>query len=431
MADLKEEWSAELVARHVKTIDPDAAYVFEKSEVPMQTQAKLASVGFKTIAQLRGLGETRAEIAEVVKTDLGIDPKEGGGGGLRKRAAVAAIQAAWEMAKDYVERKSVIDADDRINGIPRSLKLMDYANLVKALEQAVGYPMDEESAPAQCLIERLLAELEEGQWKATPLDEAATRKEAEHEGVRETPMATKDGYFKLTRRGKLKVGAPKTSEEYRKRCKILGNALSMAKLKMSNQSWLQTMTVRAMEEHTEYILGPSVRGFTAKDANGHDCMVPPWHLIMAYEFRVRDQAADLVNLTRLDAAGALKAARLDTDIKQRYFTHPMAVTLHGSAGRERSRDGRYQEGGWNWDQKGNGKAKGAKGKDKGAKGKAGKGGKGAKLNYNTADGREICFKFQKGAGFCDGSCNRVHACQVCLSLKHGYKSCPQTTSKKF
>ena len=67
-----------------------------------------------------------------------------------------------------------------------------------------------------------------------------------------------------------------------------------------------------------------------------------------------------------------------------------------------------------------GQHKGQTGKGKG-KGKKGKGGRyqstflpGTKLELvtHTADGREICYKFNMRGNKCDGKCGRVHVCRV-------------------
>ena len=61
---------------------------------------------------------------------------------------------------------------------------------------------------------------------------------------------------------------------------------------------------------------------------------------------------------------------------------------------------------------------------------AGKGGKDAgkgkkrrarEMHSKTADGREICFQYQRGT--CSGSCGRVHVCTGCLGNRPS-KECP-------
>jgi hypothetical protein len=46
------------------------------------------------------------------------------------------------------------------------------------------------------------------------------------------------------------------------------------------------------------------------------------------------------------------------------------------------------------------------------------------LKSVTPGGREICYKFSRKSSKCDGSCGRVHVCQVCLKSDHGFESCP-------
>ena len=69
-----------------------------------------------------------------------------------------------------------------------------------------------------------------------------------------------------------------------------------------------------------------------------------------------------------------------------------------------------------------GQSKGASGKGKGGKGKKGKGARqyqatylpGTKLELttHTADGQEICYRYNMKGCKCDGKCGRVHVCRV-------------------
>ena len=78
---------------------------------------------------------------------------------------------------------------------------------------------------------------------------------------------------------------------------------------------------------------------------------------------------------------------------------------------------------------GKGRQKG-KGKDIGkgkGKTKMGAPSKNGFVFSKTPDGREICFNFNREA--CDGGCNRVHVCQLCLK-SHPRSKCNQVKTQK-
>ena len=69
--DIKADWIEADIDRPIATLSPDVFYTFQENSVDKQIQAKLGDVGFKTIAALRGLGDTRVEVKEVISASLG------------------------------------------------------------------------------------------------------------------------------------------------------------------------------------------------------------------------------------------------------------------------------------------------------------------------------------------------------------------------
>ena len=102
--DVKAAWTEDDIETYMKLIDPDVLYCFEDSEVPRELQAKLGFSGFKSMAKLRGLGDSRDDIKNILKTALGIDNDVD----LLARSTVASVQAAWESAKIFADKKIAI-----------------------------------------------------------------------------------------------------------------------------------------------------------------------------------------------------------------------------------------------------------------------------------------------------------------------------------
>ena len=71
-------------------------------------------------------------------------------------------------------------------------------------------------------MERQLTAVEDGEWRAIPLDELPSRDEAETDPA-VIPHITKEGFYKVSLKAKQNVGMPKDSEEFRMKMEILSN----------------------------------------------------------------------------------------------------------------------------------------------------------------------------------------------------------------
>lgn len=115
---------------------------------------------------------------------------------------------------------------------------------------------------------------------------------------------------------------------------------------------------------------------------------------------------------------ALAAVIRDPDLKEAYFTTPIALKAATSTEappnkwfrlNDKGNKGRWgQGGGSSWKGASKGSGKGGKGKDKGKNQDSRLAG--LSLVWRTPDNRDLCFAWN--AGTCEGKCNRVHQCRV-------------------
>ena len=119
-----------------------------------------------------------------------------------------------------------------------------------------------------------------------------------------------------------------------------------------------------------------------------------WH--SRCEYQVRKAAIKKVNKGHswLDL---LEEAMVDTLVKERFLTTPLACNSWVAKSRSRSRKRR-----------GKPKGKGYSGKSKGGNSQDGA------WHSTTPDGRQICYKFNNPQERCRGPCSRVHCCRKCL-----------------
>jgi hypothetical protein len=109
---------------------------------------------------------------------------------------------------------------------------------------------------------------------------------------------------------------------------------------------------------------------------------------------------------------SLLAVIRDPDLKEAYFTTPVALRSALSEPQQPNKWPRFNsKGGFSGKQSSSfskGKGKHSKGKSKGKT--IDQRLKGLSLAWRTPDGRELCFAWN--GGDCDGSCGRVHQCRV-------------------
>ena len=144
---------------------------------------------------------------------------------------------------------------------------------------------------------------------------------------------------------------------------------------------------------------------------------PPWHILLDYEFELRSFAFKKARKEGMELGAALQLATTNSELKELHFTSPVTfASMQRPAKFGRWDSGQPSSSSPNVP----GQHKGQTGKGKG-KGKKGKGGRyqstflpGTKLELvtHTADGREICYKFNMRGNKCDGKCGRVHVCRV-------------------
>jgi hypothetical protein len=138
---------------------------------------------------------------------------------------------------------------------------------------------------------------------------------------------------------------------------------------------------------------------------------PEWSIVLAYEQKLRKEAMKKV-LEGHTLSESLLAVIRDPDLKEAYFTTPVALRSALSEPQQSNKWPRFNsKGGFSGKQSSSfskGKGKHSKGKSKGKT--IDQRLKGLSLAWRTPDGRELCFAWN--GGDCDGSCGRVHQCRV-------------------
>eukprot|EP00434_Breviolum_minutum_P013170 symbB.v1.2.011607.t2/scaffold783.1/size170700/1 len=207
--------------------------------------------------------------------------------------------------------------------------------------------------------------------------------------------------------------------------KLEGIAWLCVAAKFKHKHWLHGLTLADWTKYTDYILGDRVNNMKIQVDGQNQSIHPPWSVILTYEHRLRKEAFKLVQSGEKSLSKALADVVKNADLKESYFTTPIALGAQQNCGNKWRRlgDGKGKndfKGDWKGDRKGK------KGKKGDGKQSGGKDHHGNPLASKTPDGREICYAFNSQG--CRGRCGRVHVCRAdvkqCLkklALKHHFE----------
>ncbi|CAK9107239.1 unnamed protein product, partial [Durusdinium trenchii] len=304
-------------AKALEAAGTDIKYLLSRHEVSLDNQKLFFHHGVTTLEMLSNFAKDRDDLALVLKDHWELDASRS----LEERVQVAAITCAFINAKTRSQRAAEVDAEYDTLQWSRPVVAGEWAAMRSALEKRYGH-LEDKIYPSKEYIEKKLAEVEHGEYRAEELTEVVSKEELEPDSV--VPIWDSKGRLAM-RRGSTKVEEPTNAEELRRRLSIWKNAMVMISLKHSNRHELQGAWEDTVEQYKDYLLGDYVFGLSAKDAEGQTFASPPWILVIAYERAIRKQAVKITNTEGKPLTVALKMAWKDATIKERNFTTPLAL----------------------------------------------------------------------------------------------------------
>ena len=425
--------------RHLhEKVDADLVFTLDEAGVPLAAQYDL-SLQYPSVRRFAAMADSKTELRSALKADLHIDPDAGAA----QRATMASLVTAWQACSDMAEKERQQRSEAKVLGVPRTLSYTDRNAMLHAYEKSYGHLEDREQ-PSSDYVALKVEEIEQGEFLASALDEVGSKDEALTLSVQSSVDAA--GRLRVTRERK-KSKLPKDSEELRAKLRLEATAMTMLGAKFQTRAWFVRLDPQVFANYAEYLLGEKCYRLQVPkaDSEGTETLSPPWGVLLRYEQAVRKEAYKNAVRENRTIAETLPEACKNSEIKEIHFLSPTVLArrdMHTSSrvpGAEPPNPGKRK---WNqqWDHqltqliqqaqawggyKGKGKQKGL------AKGKTLSGRPDKKFGFLhsvTPDGKQICYKFQDNN--CDGSCGRVHCCQVCLKTDHGRNDCPQKPSPK-
>ena len=162
----------------IAKMDSDLQYVLQEASATLGTQYRIACVRFQAIA------DSRAEAREAAR-DFHLDHNTPAG-----RAEIAALVAAWELAKEFASKEVELKAEAKILGHKRVLQVQERQAMLKAVTDAYGKINEGETPSAEYLATKA-EECECNEPLASSLDRISSKKDSRWRVCR--PASTQPG----------------------------------------------------------------------------------------------------------------------------------------------------------------------------------------------------------------------------------------------
>lgn len=387
-------------------VTSDLQYVWEDSQVSLDMQYRMAQ-HYTSLRVFIALAETAAELRTALRTDFQLDPTAGA----EQRAELARVVSSWLTGRQLYEKETERTAESKVMGMPRNLQHSERLAMVKAVETVLGALAENDTPSAEYLALKV-EECENGEITASTLD-TVTSKAHKNTSSLQTSLDPA-GHVRVVK-NKTKGALPANTEEYRQAMKLESITWMCMSAKFKSKSWLSDLRLEHFTKFTEYILGERVHSIKIPVDGQNMALKPQWALVLQYEHRLRREACKLVNRGEATLAEALQRVIKDADLKESFFTTPLALTaaetpakfsrssFKGSSDSNYDATGRTKGKGKKKFQPWKGHGKGQKGHSKGKHGDL-------PLVSQTPDGRDICFAFNSQG--CNNKCGRLHVCRV-------------------
>ena len=298
-------------------MDSDLQFILSDSGVSLEGQVSIAR-RYGSMRKFRAVGDTRADVRRSCLQDFAIvqDTPDG-------RAETAAVVSAWEVAQEYISKEVEIRAEAKVLGQPRALQVHERQAMLRAVEQVYG-PLQEAESPSPEYLSVKAEETESNEPQAASLDEVTSKRDSQTTEMQSGLDAS--GHIRITRT-KVKSKLPSTTEEYRRVMRVEMNAWLCMAARYKAKSWLHGLTAAHFHRFVDFILGEKVYNIQVPSlqGDGQQRVKPEWSIVLNFEHKLRKEAFRLVVRDGLTLADSLHQVMHDAELKETYFTTPVAL----------------------------------------------------------------------------------------------------------
>lgn len=209
----------------------ELAYLLARREVTEDNQLLFYHIGVTSIDKFATLAKDRDDLVQVLRDHWELDQAQG----LEQRVQVAAIICAHQNAQARVKKAAEVDAEYDAQELTKPVVSSEWSAMREALDKRLGI-MEDRVIPAKEYVEKKLADVEVGEYRAEGLAEEVAKDEVDPDSL--LPVWDTKGRFTI-RRGSTRVAEPANAEQLRRRLTIMKNAYIMISLKHTNRKELQ------------------------------------------------------------------------------------------------------------------------------------------------------------------------------------------------
>lgn len=314
MAAVTDDDRRAFIAEHVSS---DLQYVLQESDVALRNQYEIAQ-HYRNLKVFSAIADDKVELRTALRTDFRLDATAD----VATRAEVARIVTAWEMAKELASKEKELRAESKVLGMPRILQHTERQAMLKAVEATLGKLQDSE-IPSNEYLALKVEECESNEPQAATLDEVTSKQDTTTQSLQSSLDAS--GHVRVTKT-KAKGKLPEGSEDLRRLLKIEAITWLCMTAKFRHKVWLAGLELQHWLKYTDYVLGDRVFGLKVPVDGSQQLVRPAWTIILNYEHRMRREAFKMVNSGQSTLAEALKEVVRDADLKESFFTTPIALT---------------------------------------------------------------------------------------------------------
>ena len=235
---------------------------------------------------------------------------------------LASLYLAWQSA---LKRRSALDELGAEATAQKLLKTIPgiEMQLFRSEFEKRFFKLKEAECPGKPSFEDICEQLDAGEFRAMALRHFGSRSE-EDEAETGSLHLGKAGQVKI-KKSRVETSNPMNMEEFRSKINLMINHLIFARFRYPHKASLADITPCTAIEYLNYICSKNVAQLEATTVDDISLHRPSLKLILSYECQMRKEVVDMVN--RGDNwVTARKAVVKNADVRERYFSTPLAVT---------------------------------------------------------------------------------------------------------
>ena len=207
-------------------------------------------------------------------------------------------------------------------GVPRPITQTDRAAMRASFVAAHG-SIEDSLEPSDEYLSAKAEELESHEPSASPLNEVTSKRSTKTLGIQTSIDA--GGQIRIVR-DKQKGSLPQGTEELRTTLRIEANMWCFLAAKFRNREMLRGMSPACWDDYVNFLLGDKCYLMKIHGGKGNEAtpLRPPWHILINFEHELRREAVKRAHNENRPLKETLPEVCKDSELKERYFTSPIA-----------------------------------------------------------------------------------------------------------